>query len=222
MLLFSSLGTIDFLTIFGEDYQNAEIFCKKHQVEIQIKADHYKLPAKELKAIVFPELIRYSSFQNFFETKALEYIYTEHGSAAADFSIGPFQMKPSFVEKLEVVLEQNEELRKKFEQLQIPSSYEIKEQRVLRLKRLQKRSWQLDYLCCFYCFINQKFNAKLASLNHHHRLKWIATAYNTGFDKSFERIEAAMYRASYPYGSKYPENGQYVYAEVTLHYYQRQ
>lgn len=222
MIFLSSFTTIDFATIFGEDYQQAANFCKTHKAEIKEKANQYELPADQLTAIIFPELIRYSTFQNFFETKALEYVYVQQGSTAADFSIGNFQIKPSFVERLEAALLEEEVLGKQFEHLLIPTSYTLSEQRKIRLERLQKLSWQLDYLCCFYVLTQQKFEALLASLNNEKQLKFLATAYNTGFHKSSHSIEKAMNRASYPYGSKYPEDQQYIYAAVAWDYYKKQ
>lgn len=222
MLFFSSINTIDFAIIFGEDYQNAMVFCDTHKAEMEEKANGYGLPADELTAIVFPELIRYSTFQNFFETKALEYIYVQQGSVVADFSIGYFQMKPSFAEALERTLIKKEALKKQFERLFIPSSYTATQQRKIRLERLKELSWQLDYLCCFYVITQQKFEIKLASLNRQKQLEFLATAYNTGFHKSETSIEKAMNRATYPYGSKYPEAQQYIYAAVAWDYYQKQ
>lgn len=222
MIFLSYFNTVDFATIFGEDYQKAMTFCTTHKSKIETKAKTYKIPANQLTAIVFPELIRYSTFQNFFETKALEYVYVQQGSKVADFSIGHFQMKPSFVEALEGAIIKDEHLKKHFHHLLIPTSYTLSQQREIRLKRLQELSWQLDYLCCFYVLVNQKFETTLSSLNSQEQLKFLATAYNTGFHKSSERIERAMHQASYPYGSKYPEDQQYIYAAVAWDYYQQQ
>jgi hypothetical protein len=222
MILLSFFSTIDFATIFGEDYQKAMTFCTTHKAEIEKKASQYELPSDQLTAIVFPELIRYSTFQNFFETKALEYVYVQQGSEIADFSIGYFQMKPSFAESLEEALIEKEALRKQFESLLISKSYPLSKQREIRIERLKELSWQLDYLCCFYLLTKQKFKLELSSLNSQKQLEFLATAYNTGFHKSSKSIEQAMNRASYPYGSKYPEAQQYIYAAVAWDYYQQQ
>jgi hypothetical protein len=222
MIFLSYINTVDFATVFGEDYQKAMTFCATHKTEIEGKADQYGIPADELTAIVFPELIRYSTFQNFFETKALEYVYVQQGSAVADFSIGNFQMKPSFVEGLERAIIKDEHLKKHFHHLLIPTSYILSQQRENRLKRLKELSGQLDYLCCFYILVKQQFKTTLSTLDRQQELKFIATAYNTGFHKSAERIQLAMNQASYPYGSKYPEDQQYIYAAVAWDYYQQQ
>jgi len=68
ILFLSCINPLDFASIFGEDYQKAVIFCTKNKVKINEKANEYGLPANQLTAIIFPELIRYSTFQNFFET----------------------------------------------------------------------------------------------------------------------------------------------------------
>ena len=52
-------------------------------------------------AVVFPELVRYSALMDFMETTAVKALYQQKGVKGADFSIGRFQMKPSFVEDLE-------------------------------------------------------------------------------------------------------------------------
>jgi hypothetical protein len=119
-------------------------------------------------------------------------------------------------------LEQEGALGEPFKKLIIPRTYTEVQQREIRLKRLQKLSWQLEYLCCFYVLSQQKFENVLASLSSQQQLEFLATAYNTGFHKSSRSIEQAMHRASYPYGSKYPAAQQYIYAAVAVDYYLQQ
>jgi hypothetical protein len=221
LLVCTSICTTDYSKIFGADYQKALSYCKENKKAIADKAAQYNLPAAELEAVIFPELIRFSVFQNFFETKALELAYIAGGTGYADFSIGNFQMKPSFVEKLELAVAQDIVLKKEFEAIFNYPDKDITTQRKTRLERLQNFSWQMDYLCCFYKITTQKFEAKIKELNPETRLKFLATAYNAGFDKSVETIEKWMTRAAYPYGSKYPENQQHVYANVALDYFSR-
>ena len=49
-------------------------------------------------AVVFPELIRYSALRDKIEITLLKSLYIYKGDDYADFSIGQFQMKPSFAE----------------------------------------------------------------------------------------------------------------------------
>jgi hypothetical protein len=211
---FAFFGNIDYVQIFGEDYQKALNYCAKNKKEIAEKAKQYNLPSNELTAIIFPELIRYSSFQDFFETKALEIAYTNKGKEYADFSIGQFQMKPSFVEKLEVTIETDEVLKHSFSSIINYPEVDAQKKRQIRLERLKKKTWQIEYLCCFYAIVTKKFEKELEGLTLKRRIKCLATAYNYGFNKSWEDIIKWSTKACYPYGAKYPENQQYIYANV--------
>lgn len=55
----------------------------------------------ECEAVIFPEQLRYSRLQNSMEQAALWSLYVRGGKQKANFSIGLFQMKPSFVEEVE-------------------------------------------------------------------------------------------------------------------------
>ncbi|HMR44504.1 MAG TPA: hypothetical protein PKC40_11755, partial [Saprospiraceae bacterium] len=78
-----------------------------YEEEICATANRFKQNPREVMAVVFPEMIRYNLVKDFFETSALELIYANLGSREVDFSIGIFQMKPSFIEKLEDIIIQN-------------------------------------------------------------------------------------------------------------------
>jgi len=57
--------------------------------------------AAKMIAIVFPEMLRYNENLEEIETQLLKSLYVRFGNRYADFSIGYFQMKPSFAEKIE-------------------------------------------------------------------------------------------------------------------------
>ena len=92
---------IDYKKIFGSDYTWAVNWLKQNDAVIDDYAVKYQLPAKELKAIVFPELIRYNGVFNALEVESLKYLYVSEGKHYANFSVGYFQMKPSFAEMVE-------------------------------------------------------------------------------------------------------------------------
>ena len=222
-LLFAlTFGNVDYAKIFGEDYQQAVEWLAQHHTKFEEKAAEYGLAAHDLKSIVFPELIRYSQFSDFFETKALELAYIQGGKDVADFSIGHFQMKPSFVEMLETnVVQLPKSMRTNFFKIAAYPEVTIKEKRALRLKRLQTIEWQLDYLCCFYRLVQGRFLGELVSKSEEERIKFLATAYNCGFMRSFESIENCGKKASYPYGTRYPATEQYMYADVAVDYFKK-
>ncbi len=94
---FSFSPTINYKAHYSEDYENAVQFLKDNKNIFNKASRTYGIEEKALKAVVFPELMRYNLLQNLIETEALELLYIQAGSKQIDFSIGNFQMKPSFV-----------------------------------------------------------------------------------------------------------------------------
>ena len=64
----------------------------------------------EIIAIAFPEILRYNAFSDLIETTSNRLLYINGGRTASDFSIGLFQMRPSFVEDLENYVAKSEKL----------------------------------------------------------------------------------------------------------------
>ncbi len=89
---------------FSEDYDNGLKILEKYDKRFSFISNNFKVTPNYVKSIVFPETIRYNTFKAFFETSSLELLYINNGSEAVDFSIGYFQMKPSFIEELEVAV----------------------------------------------------------------------------------------------------------------------
>jgi hypothetical protein len=63
--------------------------CKKNGIEYAYAV-----------AVIFPELVRYSALRDMIEISLLKTLYVNLGEEYADFSVGPFQMKPSFAEEV--------------------------------------------------------------------------------------------------------------------------
>jgi phage protein U len=138
------------------------------------------------EAVVFPEMVRYSTFQNVLETAATRALYQQMGSRGADFSIGRFQMKPSFAEHLER------------EWTGSPSCAEYgiwfdtsdtTESRRARIKRLDDPVWQCAYLGIFLKLLYER-HPELASREPADQVRLCAAAYNGGCGaESLETIE---------------------------------
>jgi len=213
----------DYKKIFGTDYDTATLFVKQNKQLIAMSCTRYNTDTAEVISTVFPELIRYSMVRDYFETKALEVVYIDYGSDYADFSIGRFQMKPSFVEKLEAYIRNTSGLDNPL-LVQIctyPSELPtlIRKQRIERLRSLD---WQLKYINCFYIVVTNKF-ANNHWLSNIDKLRFIATAYNTGFEKSFDDINKCMQAKLFPFG-KVPVGAstyvtQYPYCDVAAFFY---
>ncbi len=204
---------------FDRDITIAIQLLKKEQNTIELVAQRFPCEKAEVLSIVFPELIRYSRFKDFFETKVLEQLYVLKGNAWADFSIGYFQMKPSFVEDLEYHVEHMPGLVSSFQEILDYTVTSEESKRLERIKRLKSFQWQLKYAFCYY-FIMQKCYDGLHFENEEAQLKFFATAYNFGFTKPIDEIEAWMYEKAFPYGKKF-KTEQFAYCELSTAFYKQ-
>jgi hypothetical protein len=179
----------------------------------------YGVPAEEIVAAVFPELLRFSGLRNDLEVFSLKVLYVSQGASYADFSIGPFQMKPSFAERLEaqVLLWESAapELYGKWRRLlPPPEAAAPREARRLRVERLSEMEWQLAYAACFYDAVAER--GLLAGADGEERLFLLSTAYNAGFGLDREELLA---RASVPRYSPDPFGaGRYHYQDVASYF----
>ncbi len=155
---------------------------------------------KEIVAVAFPEIIRYNAFQDLIESSANKILYIEGGKEVANFSVGLFQMKPSFIEDLESYISKTESL-KRFSSIIITgvSESKIREE---RFRRLENTQWQFRYLNIFWYVANEKYK-DMKFTDDSERLRLYASAYNCGFLKSDEFIENMIYKEIFPYGAKY-------------------
>lgn len=121
-------------------------YCERHRVEWQRIWKEYDVPCDVAESVVFPELIRYSLFRDKMETGAVKALYVSGGAGRCDFSIGPFQMKPSFVEDLE----------KRWMRSGMARRYNLyfdtkdsEMSRRVRISRMEMEEWQCIYLAVF-------------------------------------------------------------------------
>lgn len=128
------------------------------------------------EAVVFPELVRFSKIQDYAETAALRVRYVGQGSRYCDFSIGHFQMKPSFVEKLERRWMQSE-LRATYEA--VFDTADTRSARTERIDRMEQELWQCAYLAMYILVLYEDYPG-LATLPQEKQVSYVATAYNRG------------------------------------------
>lgn len=198
--------------VFSADFSSAMNYLSDHAKQFKQSAKAHENEPQLLSTIVFPELMRYSNVKDLFETSTLELVYVESGSSAADFSIGRFQMKPSFAEAIEKELF----LDQGYHQL-LYSNKNTKEQtRKERIARLQNLDWQLIYLNAFVSICKAKFrHEKFERVED--SLSFYSSAYNTGFTKPVEEIKSNAEKCYFPYGTKY-KGKQYPYADVACYF----
>lgn len=216
----------DYAKIFAEDYAKAVEFVRNNKALIKEICAQYEVNPLEIMSVVFPELIRYNALVDFFEAGALEVAYIKGGTQAADFSIGHFQIKPSFAESIERTVRQQSDslwarpMRHAFG-YSTSEQLNLELQRKRRHERLQDTRWQLLYVCAFYRYVEQRHAAHLSRKTASERVKFFATAYNGGFLRSAESIEKSQQYRFFPDGVGYPQKDQYSYADVSRYAYEK-
>jgi hypothetical protein len=210
--------------------ESYEIYFRNEREEVAkfLQANQQKMAQKAIKfhhendfvtAIVYPELLRYNYIQDFIETSGLELLYMRYGAKTADFSIGHFQMKPSFAEHIEKYIEKNAAAFNQYKKLIIAKKAKPVLERKLRLTRLKQMDWQLTYLHAFIAICEHKFHFfKFTTTKD--KLRFYAACYNIGFHKKYQNILQNENSNTFPNGPKYLGT-QFCYASIASAYYQK-
>ena len=209
VLLFSS-----FMPEFQAEYQSASNFIQSNYKRYARILEEKNVEADLALSVVFPEIIRYSKFKDFFETQALSQFYIN--GANVDFSIGYFQMKPSFAQKLEKYVLADSLLKKQFHQMTYAKQLTEKEIRKERIERLKNEEWQLTYLSCFMLLSARNIPVNYSKVD---QLRIHSTSYNYKHEASLLELKKWAEKKTYPYGPKAPAEIQYSYAEVSAFFY---
>jgi len=216
LLLLQFNSNPDYQKVFGSDYSNALEYFKKNRSTITKHLKYHSVKKELIIPVIFPERIRYSMVRNFLETAAVEIIYIDLGSDYVDFSIGDFQIKPSFSEKVEKFIAQSNQLKRKYKLLTDFGKKKNSQKRKERVRRLKSLNYQLIYIAAFYDIVNLKF--KLENKSDIEKIKFLAAAYNHGFENDKLSIEKHINEKYFPYGTKY-RGKQYAYSAVAVDFY---
>jgi hypothetical protein len=209
---------VDYREVFEEHYDRAELFLDNISEK---SAEIFKRTQEEqilLHSVVFPELIRFSIIMNYLETSSLELVYINTG--LVDFSIGRFQIKPSFAEKVEnYVLSDSINYPECYPIFKYASddAIAIRRERVERLKSLD---FQIYYLSAFYKIMLIKY-PRLKSWKTEYKVRFLSTAYNHDFEAPKSRIDDFIDKNFYPWGIK-KQSVKYNYSDISWFYFQDQ
>jgi hypothetical protein len=202
---------------FGNDFKNANQEITSFDSAFTTVANDFNVDKNLMKAIVFPEFLRYSYLSDLMESFVLEQIYTRYGSSAADFSIGHCQMKPSFAEDLEYRSLKNEKLKPVFISVAAGSAENVRRQRVERLKNIK---WQATYVAVFIKMAEEKFN--LNTIPPNEKLLHLAVIYNRGMNIKKSQLAEYAGKKLFPNGNHTGAINPYAYAQVAWYYYKLQ
>ncbi len=169
-----------------------------------------------ISSIVFPELIRYSMFRDYIETTTLDIVYVNTGEV--DFSIGHFQMKPSFAERIEMYVSNydifNTEIKSLFEYKKNLTNHQERKERLARLKNLEK---QIHYLNAFVKIMQQKY-PELLRKSPEYMIKFMSTAYNHDFEADRKDIKAFMKKSHFP-ATNFGKKEFFNYSDISYYWY---
>ena len=149
ILLLTGSGTafsVSYPKVFGDDWTSAVQFIDAHHAAWKPLFEAFGVDARLAEAIVFPELIRYSRWQDEIETAAVNGLYVLQGTSGANFSIGRFQMKPSFAEELEAAWNQSPLAKEYGFVFNLQDGVEARRSRIRRLGTMEG---QCRYLAIF-------------------------------------------------------------------------
>ena len=222
LLLFALIFSCDekYDEIFHESYKGAVKFIDQNEVQFINELGTNNGIRIEKISIIFPELLKYSRYKDILETTALELIYINYGKEQADFSIGYFQMKPSFIESLEEKIIQNNYLNQKYNNLINFKDSSTKSKRKERIARLKTLDWQLRYLNCFYDYLSITYSV-VEWENKESKIRFFATAYNYDFRADKKDIEKWINQKIFPYGLVKGKQ-QYAYSDIAVFYFKNQ
>lgn len=169
-------------------------------------------------SIAAPEYIRYRELSNLMEVQALRLMYAELGSEQVDFSVGYFQMKPSFIEMLEVEVRNDEVLQTEFADLIGFYSVDASGIRQERIDRILDIKYCILYLKAFEALVRKKYAMELEGMTIPQSLHFMATAYNLGLDQSGSVIKKYQSKQNFPHGPHYTGD-QHAFGDLSVRIY---
>ena len=208
--------SINYQKEFGDDWTQAAAFVKEHHEEWRQEFDIFGVDCRVAEAIVFPELIRYSMWQDEIERAAVNGLYVTRGSQGADFSIGRFQMKPSFAEQVEQAWNRSS-LSKQFGFVfNLQPNNQARRSRIHRLSTMQG---QCRYLAIFILLQRQR-HPQLSRLSLKDQVRFLATAYNRSFTATYAQIRRMQHHRHYHTDVvKTRSTRLYCYADIAYYYF---
>lgn len=206
----------DYSEIFGNDWKKALEFIEENNSWIKDDLEKYDIPYEEAVAVIFPELVRYSALRDKMEVTLLKTLYRNLGEDYADFSVGVCQVKPSFAER---IIEEAGRSRNRIGRLfrtreAFPNDYQY---RTSIISDLEDPRREFMYIIAFLKICDKKF--RITGADEASRVKFLATAYNTGFWKSEEEIR--MMSDKKFFNTKLFKTENYSYADISLFWYKQ-
>lgn len=210
-LLMMIVMSASYFESYPKESRYAVDFTSFHKTEIKTIKKHLSSEdARLAMCIVAPEVSRYSQISDATETFALYTLYVQ--GKVSDFSIGVFQMKPSFAVSIEEEVAKCDYL-KPYKELIIHEKTD-RSVRYERVERLSSLRWQLVYLCAFIEIARSK-TSNISFNTTEEKLKYWATLYNAGLHASENKIYCLYEIDGFPRFS----SNSFNYANICVEFY---
>lgn len=177
----------DFHSTYESEWNEAVSYADEHRRAWKQIWDFFGVDGHIAEAVVFPEMVRYGAFQDQMETMAVKGTYTRNGTKSFNFSIGRFQMKPSFVEDLERRWMKSP-FPRRYDAWFITDDHQIARRE--RMDRMTDDLWQCVYVAMFLKLLYMDFGSTdrdghvvrdgIDQLSEEEQVRIASTAYNMG------------------------------------------
>ncbi len=207
--------SLNYQEIFGDDWNKAAAFERENRSWMESLLEKNNVSYPLAIAVVFPELVRYSALRDKMEITLLKALYINLGEYYANFSIGQFQMKPSFAaiirDEAPGVMSRRSGITFKV----TDDFSDIQNYRKSIITDMEDPKVQLTYLITFFRICEKKF--KTNRMNETNRIRFLATAYNYGVDKTADQIKSMTDRKFFT--TKLIKDVTYSYSDISVFWY---
>lgn len=208
----------DYAEIFGDDWKKAAAFEKENRYWMEPVLRRNHLSYNEAIAVIFPELVRYSALRDKMEITLLKALYVNLGEEYANFSVGQFQIKPSFASLIRTEASYYMGKRSGISFSRPDEFEDIRNYRKSIIVDLEDPKTQFNYIVCFLKICEKKY--KIGRKDETGRIKFLSTAYNYGIERSRDEIERMT--DSKFFSTKLISSEHYSYSDVALFWYNSQ
>lgn len=170
--------------VFGNDWTAAASYVSERHDEWRKEFSLFGVDERIAVAVIFPELIRYCMWKDEIERAAVNGLYISKGRAGANFSIGRFQMKPSFAEDVEDAWNHSSLAREYGFSFNLQQNSDARRSRI---RRLGTEQGQCRYLAIFIRLLQLR-HPQLLRMSQEEQVRFLATAYNYSFTASWDDI----------------------------------
>lgn len=208
---------LNYEEIFGDDWHKAEAFERENRnwIEPLIKKNGLSYPL--VMSVVYPELVRYSALRDKIETTLLKALYVNLGEEYSNFSIGPFQVKPSFAS---IIRTDSPEIYGNLSGIRFlqPEEYDdISNYRKSIVVDLEDPKTEFNYIIAFFRICEKKFRTE--KMDEEEKVKFLSSAYNYGIDKSASQIRNMIDKKFF--STKVFKSVTYCYSDISIYRYRQ-